>query len=83
MKKVKISEYVKNLRAESKLTVNELAKLYNLSHTQITKYESGQLDDPTVLVVSKFCKKFGLTSKEFFKIIEIPHEFIKLDNGVR
>ena len=81
MKKVKLSEYVKNLRSESKLTVNEFAKLYNLSHTQINKYESGQLDDPTVLVVSKFCKKFGLTSKEFFKLIDVPRKFIGLDNG--
>lgn len=72
MKKLKLSEYVKKLREESNLTINEFAKLHNLSHTQISKYESGQLDDPTALVISKLCRKLGIEGSEFLENVETP-----------
>ena len=60
-----MSEYVKDLRAKSGLTANEFAKLHNISHSQIAKYESGALDSPSLLVIAKFCKNFNMDSVDF------------------
>ena len=78
--KIKLSEYVKKLREESNLTINEFAKLHSLSHTQVSKYESGQLDDPTFLVIAKFCRKFGIDGEMFLNNIETPTISRMVDN---
>ena len=67
MCKKKISEFVKEKRRSSGLSLTQFAELYNVSRAQIAKYEAGTLDDPTLLVVSKFCKNFDITGQEFIE----------------
>ena len=76
MKKKLLSEYVKELREKSGLTANEFAKLHNVSHSQISKYESGALDSPSLVVAAKFCKNFGLSGQEFVDSIKCENPVI-------
>jgi len=76
MKKKLLSQYVKELREKTGLTANEFAKLHNVSHSQIAKYESGALDSPSLVVASKFCKNFNISPQEYVDMIECKNPTI-------
>lgn len=60
-----ISNYVKNLRKDSGLGVEEFARQYGISHAQVSIYESGKVDNFSLLVAANFCNNFGFDADEF------------------
>ncbi len=69
MDKLTISEYVKNEKEKSGLTITQFARLHGVSRSQMAKYLSGELDNPSLLVIAKFCNAFALNPEEFDSII--------------
>ena len=70
MEKVLISEYVNNTKNESGLTISQFANLHNVSRSQMAKYISGELDNPSLLVIAKFCRSFNMEPEQFASIIK-------------
>lgn len=65
MKKIKISEYVINLRENENLSLRDFADKYRTSTAMIFRYEKGQMDDPKYRAAIKFCKTFNITENKF------------------
>lgn len=63
--KVKISDYVLGLRSKEGLTVRAFGEKYNISRSQVSRYENGSEDNPTLLVATKFCNKFSISFEKF------------------
>lgn len=65
MKKIKISEYVINLREKENMSLRDFANKYNISATMAFRYEDGKMDVPTYRTATKFCKTFNITENVF------------------
>ena len=63
--KILISDYVKERRKAEGLTIRDFAMRYNVSKSQIEKYERGAYDIPSVSSSKSFCRTFGVTYDEF------------------
>ena len=59
-----IAELVKNARKEKKLSARQLAKLCDVSHTEINNIEKGVREKPALLTLKAFEKYLDLDFKE-------------------
>lgn len=64
-KRVLISEFVSGLRKSSCQNIRDFAKEHNVSKAQISKYETGKCDSPTVTMAIKFCNAFKIPFDKF------------------
>lgn len=64
-KKILISEFVSSLRNENQQNIRDFAKDHNLSKAQVSKYENGKCDSPTLTIAIKFCNAFKIPFDKF------------------
>jgi len=60
-----ISDYVRGLRASENLSSQEFADKYEISKTNVNRYENGYFDNPSLLVATRFCTTFKVGLDEF------------------
>lgn len=63
--RILISEYVKAKRAEDNLSTREFAEKYKISKSNVSRYETGFFDNPSVLAATGFCNTFDIGLDEF------------------
>lgn len=65
MNKIKISEYVSARRKKDGLNLRDFGERYNISKSQVDRYEKGDCDKPSVLVAKRFCNTFDIDYDAF------------------
>ena len=56
-----LAENIRRLRKENKLTQEDLARKADVAYTSLTKIEIWVIKEPSVYVVAKIAKAFGVT----------------------
>lgn len=78
-----IGELIKNAREKKGYSARELAKLCDISHTEISNIESGKRVKPAVLTLKAFEKYLGLDFKNLAKAVGYSDETIEYgDNDI-
>lgn len=78
-----IGELIKNAREEKGYSARELAKLCDISHTEISNIESGKRVKPAILTLKAFEKYLDLDFKELAKAVGYSDETIEYgDNDI-
>ena len=78
-----IGELIKNARKQKGYSARELAKLCDISHTEISNIEKGQRVKPAILTLKGFEKYLGLDFKEMAQAVGYAPETIEYgDNNV-
>ena len=78
-----IGKLIKNARKQKGYSVRELAKLCDISHTEISNIESGKRVKPAVLTLKAFEKYLGLDFKKIAKAVGYSDETIEYgDNNI-
>lgn len=72
-----ISNLVKEARKEKGYSARELAKLCDISHTEINNIEKGQRVRPAILTLKCFEKYLDLDFKELARLVGYSEETIK------
>ncbi|MFZ5555009.1 MAG: helix-turn-helix domain-containing protein [Bacteroidota bacterium] len=67
----KTGEHLKKLRKQYKLSGEELAYRSNISHSQITRIESGN-QNPTLSTLISICKGLNISLEDFFRGLDYP-----------
>lgn len=75
-----IAELVKNARKEKKLSARQLAKLCDVSHTEINNIEKGVREKPALLTLKAFEKYLDLDFKELAEKVGYSEEAIEYDD---
>lgn len=74
-----IGENIKRLRREANMTQKELANKLDISVSNVTKYEKGQLE-PSLTVIHKLCIIFNISADEllntYTKTTTLSDDFI-------
>lgn len=65
--RILISEYVSSLRSSENMNVRDFGMKYGISRNTVSRYELGKDDDPSVLIVRRFCKTFKINVEDFIK----------------
>lgn len=61
-----LSNNLKHFRKKAKLTQKELSELSEISFSMISKIESGEQKNPTLLTISKLADSLCVPISEFF-----------------
>lgn len=78
-----IGELIKNARKEKGYPARGLAKLCNISHTEISNIEKGQRVKPTILTLKAFEKFLDLDFKQMARAVGYSPETIEYaDNNI-
>ncbi len=78
-----IGELIKNARKEKGYSARELAKLCDISHTEISNIEKGQRFKPAILTLKAFEKYLGLDFKELASMVGYSPDTIEYgDNNI-
>lgn len=72
-----ISRLVKDARIEKGYSARELAKMCDISHTEINNIESGNRVKPAILTLKAFEKYLGLDFKKTAKLVGYSNETIE------
>lgn len=67
-KKNEVGELVRKARIEHNLSARELARLCNISHTEINNIESGKRIRPSLFILKSFEKYLGLNFRNLAKM---------------
>jgi len=67
-KKSEVGELVRKARIEHNLSARELARLCNVSHTEINNIENGKRIRPSLFTLKSFEKYLGLNFRNLAKI---------------
>lgn len=71
----RIAQRLKSLRAERGWSLDELAKLSNVSRATLSRLENAEVS-PTASVLGKLCAAYGLTMSRLMRMVE--DEFVPL-----
>lgn len=93
MNNINIGENIRKLRKEACMTQKELADTLQISVSNVTKYEKGQLE-PNLAILKKICEIFNISADELLnsdtKTTTLSDDFInfvirkyKLDINVK
>ncbi len=63
MNNINIGDNIKRFRKESNMTQKELSKKLEVSISNVTKYERGQLE-PNLAIIKKICATFNVSADE-------------------
>lgn len=78
-----IGELIKNARKEKGYSARELAKLCDISHTEISNIEKGQRVKPAILTLKAFEKYLDLDFKKLASAVGYSDETIEYgDNNI-
>ena len=78
-----IGELIKNAREEKGYSARELAKLCDISHTEISYIEKGQRVKPAILTLKAFEKYLDLDFKELASMVGYSPDTIEYgDNNI-
>lgn len=78
-----IGELIKNAREEKGYSARELAKLCDISHTEISNIEKGQRVKPAILTLKAFEKYLDLDFKELASMVGYSPNTIEYgDNNI-
>ena len=78
-----IGELIKNAREEKGYSARELAKLCDISHTEISNIEKGQRVKPAILTLKAFEKYLDLDFKELASMVGYSPDTIEYgDNNI-
>lgn len=78
-----ISRLVKDARTEKGYSARELAKMCDISHTEINNIERGNRVKPAILTLKTFEKYLGLDFKKTAKLVGYSDETIEYtDDGI-
>ena len=78
-----IGELIKNAREEKGYSARELAKLCDISHTEISHLEKGQSVKPAILTLKAFEKYLDLDFKELASMVGYSPDTIEYgDNNI-
>lgn len=78
-----IGELIKKTRKEKGYSIRELAKLCDISHTEISNIESGLRVKPAILTLKAFEKYLDLDFKKLAKAVGYSNETIEYgDNDI-
>lgn len=78
-----IGELIKNARKEKGYSARELAKLCDISHTEISNIEKGQRFKPAILTLKAFEKYLDLDFKELASMVGYSPDTIEYgDNNI-
>ena len=78
-----IGELIKNAREEKGYSARELAKLCDISHTEISHVEKGQSVKPAILTLKAFEKYLDLDFKELASMVGYSPDTIEYgDNNI-
>lgn len=78
-----IGELIKNAREEKGYSARELAKLCDISHTEISNIEKGQRVKPAILTLKAFEKYLDLDFKELATMVGYSPDTIEYgDNNI-
>ena len=78
-----IGELIKNAREEKGYSSRELAKLCDISHTEISNIEKGQRVKPAILTLKAFEKYLDLDFKELASMVGYSPDTIEYgDNNI-
>lgn len=78
-----IGELIKKARKEKGYSARELAKLCDISHTEISNIEKGHRFKPSILTLKAFEKYLGLDFKELAEAVGYAPETIEYgDNNI-
>ncbi len=72
---LRLAQRLKTLRAERGWSMDELAKLSNVSRATLSRLENAEVS-PTASVLGKLCAAYGLTMSRLMRMVE--DEFIPL-----
>ncbi len=61
-----LSEVMRKLRVDKRLTITESADILGVDRTTITRYENGERQ-PSILYLFKFCKLYGCSMDELIE----------------
>ena len=76
-KNISIGMLVKEARTNKNMSARELAKLCDISHTEINNIEKGKRVKPALLILKGFEKYLDLDFKEIAKLVGYSAETIK------
>ena len=68
----KIGARVKELREQKGLTLEQLAQLVKIDTSTLWRYESGDIRNPSLTVLTGLCDAFGVPITAFFEEISRP-----------
>ncbi len=64
---INIGENIKKQRAKLGLSQEDFAKKSGIKYTTLTKIESNVIKKPSVMIMSKIAKAFGVSIEELIK----------------
>ena len=76
-KNISIGKLVKEARMNKNMSARELAKLCDISHTEINNIEKGKRVKPALLILKGFEKYLDLDFKEIAKLVGYSNETIE------
>ena len=76
-KNISIGKLVKEARMNKNMSARELAKLCDISHTEINNIEKGKRVKPALLILKGFEKYLDLDFKEIAKLVGYSDETIE------
>ena len=76
-KNISIGMLVKEARTNKNMSARELAKLCDISHTEINNIEKGKRVKPALLILKGFEKYLDLDFKEIAKLVGYSNETIE------
>ena len=76
-KNISIGELVKEARINKNMSARELAKLCDISHTEINNIEKGKRVKPALLILKGFEKYLDLDFKKIAKLVGYSDETIE------
>lgn len=65
---------IRELRKESGKSQTETAKLLNMSQTGYSKYETGENDVPTIILI-KLAKYYGVSVDYILELTDLPDPY--------
>lgn len=77
MSEVNIATLVKEARTNKNMSARELAKLCDISHTEINNIEKGKRVKPALLILKGFEKYLDLDFKEIAKLVGYSDETVE------
>lgn len=65
----KVGDIIKNARIEHNLSTSDLAKLCNVSYTEINNIESGKRVKPSIFILKSFEIYLGLNFRKLARLV--------------
>ena len=72
MSRITVAQRVRQLREMRGIKLEQLARLTEVEPSTLSRYESGDIRNPSVTILQKICNAVDITLPEFFLGLEEP-----------